>query len=41
MEESHLNFAEDLPRESVVLADGTDATEEVYTAYEWLREHTF
>ena len=41
MEESHLNFAEDLPRESVVLADGTDATEEVYKAYEWLREHTF
>lgn len=41
LEESHLNFAEDLPRESVVLADGTDATEEVYRAYEWLREHTF
>ena len=41
MEESHRIFADDLPRETILLKDGTDATEEVYKAYEWLRANTF
>ena len=41
MEESHRNFADNLPRETILLKDGTDATEEVYKAYEWLRANTF
>ena len=40
-EEAHLNFAEDLPRETLINKAGHDVTEEVYAAYEWLREHTF
>ena len=40
-EEAHLNFAEDLPRETLISKAGQDVTEEVYAAYEWLREHTF
>ena len=40
-EEAHLNFADDLPRETLVTASGEDVTEEVYRAYEWLRANTF
>lgn len=40
-EEAHLNFAEDLPRETLINKAGQDVTEEVFAAYEWLREHTF
>ena len=40
-EEAHLDFANELPRETLVNREGIDLTEEVYTAYEWLREHTF
>jgi hypothetical protein len=40
-EEAHLNFAEDLPRQTLINKDGVDVTEEVYVAYEWLRENTF
>ena len=40
-EEAHLNFADDLPRETLVTALGEDVTEEVYAAYEWLRANTF
>jgi len=40
-EEAHLNFAEELPRQTLINKDGVDVTEEVYVAYEWLREHTF
>ena len=40
-EEAHLDFSKDLPRETLINRDGIDVTEEVYKAYEWLREHTF
>lgn len=40
-EEAHLNFAEELPRQKLIGKDVVDVTEEVYAAYEWLREHTF
>ena len=40
-EEGHLDFQQDLPRETLVNKDGEDVTEEVYAAYEWLRAHTF
>ena len=37
----HRDFKEDLPRQTLVAASGEDVTDEVYRAYEWLREHTF
>ncbi|MBQ9031062.1 MAG: aldo/keto reductase [Parasporobacterium sp.] len=40
-EESHLDFFGELPDEKVILADGTDATEEVLKAERWLIEHSF
>ena len=40
-EESHLDFSKELPRQSLIAGDGTDVTDEVYTAYEWLRANTF
>ncbi len=40
-EEIHRDFKEDLPRERLISRDGTDITNEVYQAYDWLREHTF
>ena len=40
-EEAHMNFADDLPRETLVTMSGEDVTEEVYAAYEWLRANTF
>ena len=40
-EEAHLDFFGDLPDEKVILADGTDATEEVLKAERWLIEHSF
>ena len=40
-EEAHLDFAEELPRQTLISKDGVDVTDEVYAAYEWLREHTF
>lgn len=40
-EEAHLNFADQLPHQQLVNAAGEDVTDEVYRAYEWLREHTF
>ena len=40
-EEAHLDFSKELPRETLINRDGIDVTEEVYKAYEWLREHTF
>ena len=30
-----------LPEEKVILADGTDATEEVLKAEQWLIQHSF
>ena len=35
------NFADDLPRETLITTGGEDVTEEVYAAYEWLRANTF
>ena len=35
------DFAEDLPKARLVNKAGEDVTEEVYQAYDWLREHTF
>ena len=35
------DFQKELPRQTLIAGDGTDVTEEVYTAYEWLRENTF
>ena len=40
-EEIHRDFKEDLPRERLVNKSGEDVTDEVYEAYDWLREHTF
>lgn len=40
-EEIHRDFKEGLPRERLISRDGTDITNEVYQAYDWLREHTF
>ena len=40
-EEAHLNFAEELPKETLINHDGLDVTDEVFAAYEWLRAHTF
>ena len=40
-EEYHRDFTEDLPKETLINKDGTDVTEEVYEAYEWLRTNTF
>ena len=40
-EEAHLDFFGDLPEEKVFLADGTDVTEMVKKAENWLIEHSF
>ena len=40
-EEAHLNFADELPHMDLINARGEDVTDEVYHAYEWLRENTF
>ena len=40
-EEYHRDFTEDLPKERLLNEAGEDVTEEVYQAYNWLREHTF
>ncbi len=40
-EASHLDMSLPLPEETVILADGTDATEEVRNAEQWLIEHSF
>lgn len=40
-EEAHLDCFGQLPDEKVILADGTDATEEVLKAERWLIEHSF
>ncbi len=38
---AHLDFHEDLPKQTLINKDGEDVTEEVYEAYEFLRVHTF
>lgn len=40
-EKAHLDIHQELPRETLIAADGTDVTDEVYVAYEFLRAHTF
>ena len=40
-EEAHLDVFGELPEEKVILADGTDVTEEVVKAERWLIEHSF
>ena len=40
-EEAHLDFFGELPEEKVILADGTDVTETVKEAENWLIEHSF
>ena len=40
-EEYRRDFTEDLPKVELVNKAGEDVTEEVYQAYNWLREHTF
>lgn len=40
-ERAHLDCFGELPEERVVLADGTDATEEVLKAERWLIQHSF
>ena len=40
-EKAHLDVFGKLPEEKVVLADGTDATEEVLAAEKWLIENSF
>lgn len=38
---AHLDCFGELPEEKVILADGTDATEEVLAAERWLIQHSF
>lgn len=40
-EQAHLDCFGELPAEKVILADGTDVTEEVLKAERWLIEHSF
>ena len=40
-EASHVDFRSDLPREQMITESGEDVTEEVYKAFDWLKEHTF
>lgn len=40
-EEAHLDFTAELPRQTLIAKNGEDVTQEVYAAYEWLRENTF
>lgn len=40
-EEAHLDLFGALPEEKVILVDGTDATEQVRKAEQWLIEHSF
>ena len=40
-EASHRDFTQELPRERLVNNAGEDVTDEVYRAYDWLRENTF
>ncbi|MBD5530803.1 MAG: Fe-S oxidoreductase [Lachnospiraceae bacterium] len=40
-EQAHLDCFGELPAENVILADGTDVTEEVLKAEKWLIEHSF
>ena len=40
-EHAHLDCFSELPDEKVILADGTDVTEEVIKAEKWLIEHSF
>ena len=40
-EQAHLDCFGELPDEKVILADGTDVTEEVFKAERWLIEHSF
>ncbi|MDE5818871.1 MAG: aldo/keto reductase [Lachnospiraceae bacterium] len=40
-EQAHLDCFGELPDEKVILADGTDVTEEVLKAERWLIEHSF
>ena len=40
-EEAHLDIFGTLPEERVILADGTDVTEEVRTAEQWLIDNSF
>lgn len=40
-EKAHLDIFGQLPAEKVVLADGTDVTEEVLAAEQWLIQHSF
>ena len=40
-ENSHLNFFEGLPKQTVLVRDGSDITSKVESAVKWLREHSF
>lgn len=40
-EKAHLDIFGQLPAEKVALADGTDVTEEVLAAEQWLIQHSF
>ena len=40
-EEYHCDFKDNLPRQTLVTREGEDVTDEVYRAFEWLRERTF
>ena len=40
-EEAHLDFFGDMPDEKIILADGSDVTENVKKAEKWLVEHSF
>lgn len=40
-EEFNRDFTEELPKETLINRDGIDVSDEVYQAYNWLREHTF
>ncbi len=40
-ENSHLNFFEGLPKQTVLVRDGSDITSKVESAVRWLKEHSF
>lgn len=40
-EESHMDIFQGLPKQAVIATDGTDITEKVETAMQWLTKHSF
>ena len=41
IENSHLNLFEELPKQEVILSDGTNSTELIEKCVNWLKENSF